>query len=359
MPPVVMAFFYAWKIKQMLKRLYTRQMSRLGIMLALLTITALLGMGTGACRIPATQVMKTISSHLLSIPPLSDIPAIQHTVVWGIRLPRTLLTILVGICLSTSGAVFQGCFKNPLVEPYILGISSGAAFGAALGIVFPSFFLSVQIMAFIFALVAVGAAWAMAKTDRDTPVVTLVLAGIITGSVFTALVGIIKYMAQDQALREIVFWLMGGFYYAGWRDVALLMPVALGGFFAIWISAWKINILSMGDQEAKSLGVDPEKNKAWLIGLATLMTASAVSAVGIIAWVGLMIPHASRMVTGPDHRKMIPVCALLGAFYLVVCDTLARNLAQAEIPIGIITSIVGAPYLFFLVRTRGQQAFGE
>lgn len=328
------------------------------LLLSLLVAVFCFSVSCGTCRISVGTMVKTISSHLFSIPDASTISGLYHTVVWNIRLPRTLLAVLVGICLSTSGAVFQGCFKNPLVEPYILGISSGAAFGAALGIVFPSFFLSVQLLAFIFGFLAVGMAYTMARVRGQTPVVTLVLAGIITGSIFGSLVGILKYTAQDTALREIVFWLMGGFYYAGWRDVGLLLPITLGGFLIVWSYGWRINVLSMGDQEARSLGINPEKSKCVLITLATLMTASAVSFVGIIAWIGLMIPHATRMITGPDHRRVIPVSGILGAMYLLVCDTVARTLTSAEIPIGIITSLVGAPYLFFLIRNRGQRMFG-
>ncbi|MFK5953995.1 MAG: iron ABC transporter permease [Desulfobacterium sp.] len=334
------------------------RLAGLGLLFSLLLGTVFFCIRCGSYEIGFPMVVKTISSHIFSFPEMSSIPRVMHTIVWNIRLPRTLLAIMVGICLATSGAVFQGCFKNPLVEPYILGISSGAAFGAALGIVFPSFFMSVQILAFIFGFMAVAIAYSMARVRGQTPGITLILAGIITGSIFGSLVGIIKYMAQDTALREIVFWLMGGFYYAGWRDVAMLFPIAIIGFIIIWICGWKINVLSMGDQEARSLGINPEKNKFILITLATMMTAAAVSCVGIIAWVGLMIPHSARMITGPDHRMVIPVSALLGAIYLIVCDTIARTLTNAEIPIGIITSLLGAPYLFYLVRTRGQRMFG-
>ncbi|GAB6145712.1 FecCD family ABC transporter permease [Desulfocicer niacini] len=329
-----------------------------GFLFLLLLGIALFCIQCGTYAIPFPTVIKTLSSHIFSIPQVSSIPALNHTILWNIRLPRTLLAILVGMALSTSGAVFQGCFKNPLVEPYILGISSGAAFGATLGIVFPAFFLSVQILSFIFGFLAVSMAYAMARVRGETPVVILVLSGIITGSIFASLVGIMKYLAQDTALREIVFWLMGGFYYAGWRDVFVLFPIILTCFIIIWLSGWKLNVLSMGDQEAKSLGINPERNKFMLITLATLMTAAAVSSVGIIAWVGLMIPHTTRMITGPDHRRVIPVSAILGAIYLIVCDTIARTLTHAEIPIGIITSLVGAPYLFFLIRSRGQRIFG-
>lgn len=308
---------------------------------------------------PLPAVVKTISAHIIAFPDISSIEKIHTTVVWNIRLPRMILAILVGFSLATAGTVFQGCFKNPLVEPYILGVSSGAAFGAALGIVFPSFFLSVQLLAFIFAMIAVATAGFMARVRGETPVVTLILAGVITGALFSAFVGIMKYIANDTALREIVFWLMGGFYYAGWNDVAILFPITTISFIIIWFSGWQINVLSMGDEEARALGINAERTRNTLILLATLMTAVSVSAVGIIAWVGLMMPHATRMFTGPDHRMVIPCAGILGGIYLIICDTLARTLTTTEIPIGIITSIAGAPYLFYLLRTKGTEAFGE
>lgn len=330
-----------------------------GVLILALTATGLCCIHVGTCQVPFPMVIKTILSHLVHWPDPATIPALNHTILWDIRIPRTLLAMAVGVCLSVSGVVFQGCFRNPLVEPYVLGASSGAAFGAALGIVFPTFFLSVQIMAFVFSALAVAMAYTMARTGPDTPVVTLVLSGIITGSVFASLVGLLKYIAQDTALREIVFWLMGGFYYAGWQEVRILFLVAAVGFGIIWTSGWQLNILSMGEEEAKSLGINPGRTQFMLITLATLMTAAAVSATGIIAWVGLMIPHAARLMTGPDHRRVVPVSAVLGAGYLIICDTLARTLTCAEIPIGIITSLAGAPYLFYLVRTRGGQMFGR
>ena len=331
----------------------------LRVLVLALVATGLCCIQIGTCQMPFSMVVKTILSHLVHWPDPATIPALNHTIIWDIRLPRTLLAMAVGVCLSVSGVVFQGCFRNPLVEPYVLGASSGAAFGAALGIVFPTFFLSVQIMAFMFSALAVAMAYTMARTGPDTPVITLVLSGIITGSVFASLVGLLKYLAQDTALREIVFWLMGGFYYAGWQEVRILFALAAVGFGIIWTSGWKLNVLSMGEQEAKSLGINPGRTQFILISLATLMTAAAVSATGIIAWVGLMIPHAARLMTGPDHRRVVPVSAILGAIYLIICDTLARTLTTAEIPIGIITSLVGAPYLFYLVRTRGGQMFGK
>ncbi len=315
-------------------------------------------MACGAYDISLINIWKVVSAHLMPFETISVPSKLHDTIVWNIRLPRLLLSVAVGAALATAGAVFQGCFRNPLVEPYILGVSSGAACGAALGIVLPGFFLSMQVLAFAGGSIAVFWAYAMARVRGETPTVTLILAGIIVGSVFAALVGILKYTARDAALREIVFWLMGGFYYAAWDDVMLICPIVAGGFLIIWSLGWKLNVLSMGDQEARSLGINPEKYKLFFMALATLITAVSVSAVGIIAWVGLMVPHAARMIIGPDHRFVLPLSSILGAGYLIVCDTLARTLTSAEIPIGIITSLAGAPYLFYLLRSKGKTAFG-
>lgn len=326
--------------------------------LILLLVVSALALSCGTFRIGFSDIVSVVLAHIFPSGDVECVNRLHNTILWKIRLPRIILAINVGIALAISGAVFQGCFRNPLVEPYILGISSGAAFGAALGIVVPGFFLSGQILAFIFAFSAVAIAYSLARTRGETPVIMLILAGIIIGSVFSAFVGILKYVAEDSALREIVFWLMGGFYYAGWNDIVLITPIMVICFSIIWVHSWKLNILSMGDDEAKAMGVNPETYKLLFILFATLSTAVAVSSVGIIAWVGLMMPHAARMIIGPDHRFLIPTASIFGAIYLIVCDTIARTLVNAEIPIGIITSIIGAPYLFYLLRSRGASAFG-
>lgn len=326
--------------------------------LAMLFIAGAWAITCGAYDIILKDVWHVLTEHMLWLDRGAEPNKLHTTIIWNIRLPRLLFSAVVGVALSTAGTVFQGCFRNPLVEPYILGVSSGAACGAAMGIVFPEFFLSVQVLSFIGGTIAVVCTYAMARVEGQTPVITLVLSGIVVGSVFAALVGIMKYIARDAALREIVFWLMGGFYYVTWDDVLLIAPVVAGCFLVIWSMGWKLNVLSMGDQEARSLGVNPERYKLFLMVLATLITSLAVSAVGIIAWVGLMVPHAARMIIGPDHRLVIPLSSVLGAIYLIICDTLARTLTSAEIPIGIITSLVGAPYLFFLLRSKGKAAFG-
>lgn len=336
----------------------TRKALIISALVLLLFVSIGVAITFGAYSISIFDVYRIVLAHLSPFGDMSGVTKLHNTIVWELRIPRVLLAVTVGTALATAGAVFQGCFRNPLVEPYILGISSGAAFGAAMGIVFSDFVFSIQLSAFIFGSLAVALSYFLARVRKETPIVTLILAGVIVGSIFSAMVSILKYIATDTALREIVFWLMGGFYYARWDDVRLLVPIIIPCFLVMWSLGWKLNILSMGDEEARALGVNPEKYKLILIALATLVTSLAVSTVGIIAWVGLMMPHASRMMLGPDHRYVIPASAMLGGTYLLVCDTMARTLTTAEIPVGIITSILGAPYLFYLLRTRGKAMLG-
>ncbi len=261
------------------------------------------------------------------------------------------------MALAVSGAAYQACFRNPLVEPYLLGVSSGAAWGASLAIVFPAIFPQGQVSAFGFALIAVLLSCFMARRDGETPPVTLILSGIIVGAVFSALVSIMKYLAADTELREITFWMMGGFYYAAWDDVFTNAATVLPCVALIALMGWKLNLLSLGDEEARALGLHPDRTRLLFLALATLAAAVCVSTVGIVAWVGLMMPHAARMLLGPDNRLVVPGAALLGAMYMLLCDTIARTLTGAEIPVAIITSILGAPYLLWLLRGKGKELY--
>ena len=294
----------------------------------------------GTYHISIPEVYSIIATHLFSSDNVDSLNKLKNTIVWNIRFPRVIMAITVGIGLSVAGAIYQGCF------------------GAALGIVYPHIFISIQLGAFIFASLSVFLAYTLARSRGQTPVVTLVLAGIIIGSIFSACVSIMKYLSNDTQLREIVFWMMGGFYYTTWDDVYLTVPVVLISVAIMWFFGWKLNVLSMGDEEARALGVNPEVFKFIFIVLATLVTAICVSSVGIIAWVGLMMPHAARLIQGPDNRFVIPTAALMGGVYIIFCDTIARTLTSAEIPIGIITAIVGAPYLVYLLRSKEKEIFG-
>ena len=282
----------------------------------------------------------------------ADDGSVAAAVVWNLRVPRGLLAVIVGAALAASGAVFQASFRNPLVEPYILGVSSGAAFGAALGMVVPGFPLSVQVAALVGGLAAVGLVQVLARLRADTPTVTLILSGVIVGSIFTAGVSILKYVADEAALRDIVFWLMGGLYFASWRDTAIAGPVVVAAAAVMVGGGWTLNVLAMGDHEAATLGIDPRRARRLLLGTATIATAVSVSVVGVVPWIGLMTPHAARLLLGSDNRLVVPASALLGALFLLACDTAARSLTAAEIPLGIITAIAGAPLLAYLLRHR-------
>lgn len=302
----------------------------------------------GAYSIPLREVIRVVLGRLGLIDPVGGI---HETIVFDIRIARVLLAVAVGAALSTSGVVYQGIFRNPLVEPFILGVSSGAAFGAGLSVMF-DFPFSIQIMAFIFALIAVFLTYRIGRIRGRVPTVTLVLAGVIIGSLFSALFAIFQYIGSTEQLRRLVFWIMGGLHRATLPEIRLVGPLTLMGVIIIWYHGWNLNVLSLGDDEARTLGVPVERTRRILIITATGITALVVSVSGIISWVGLMIPHAARLILGPDHRFVVPMSAVLGAIFVIVCDTLARTLSTGEIPIAIITSILGAPYIIYLLRTR-------
>jgi iron complex transport system permease protein len=216
----------------------------------------------------------------------------------------------------------------------------------------------VQAAAFLGALAAVGLVHLVARTGGDAPVVTLVLSGIIVGSVFSAGVSILKYLAQESALRDIVFWLLGGFYFATWRDVAIVGPAVALAVGVMAAGGWTLNVLTMGDHQAQSLGINPGRTRALLVAAATAATAVSVAATGIVPWVGLLVPHAARLILGSDNRLVVPGSALMGAGFLLACDTAARTMTSAEIPVGIVTALAGAPFIAWLVRRRGSGLFG-
>ena len=330
----------------------TARMAALGVLLILAMAASMVA---GAYDISMAEVWKSIAAHVSGNTP--DIPRVRDVIVWKIRTPRLILAAVSGMALGVSGAAYQGCFRNPLVEPYILGVSSGAACGAALAILFPHTMPPLPITAFCTALLAVSVTGLLATNRGTVPPVALVLAGIIVGALFTAGVGIMKYLAADTELREITFWMMGGFHYASWPDARLTTAIVLPGIACVWMFGWRLNVLSLGDEDARSLGVNPVALRRVLVVLATVCAAACVASAGIIGWVGLMAPHAARMLFGPDNRWVIPGSALLGAAYLLICDTLARTLTSAEIPISILTSVLGAPYLLWLLRVKGRELY--
>ncbi|HWP95755.1 MAG TPA: iron ABC transporter permease [Syntrophomonadaceae bacterium] len=286
----------------------------------------------------------------------SGTPELSQTLVWDIRLPRVILGALVGGCLAVSGAAFQGLFRNPLVSSGILGVSSGAGFGAALAIIlFHGQTLAVYSFAFAFALLAVLLTYLIGRVYDTTPTIMLVLGGTIVSSVFAALISFAKYMADPyQELPSIVFWLMGSLATASYRDIFIAgIPMLIGIAGLIGIK-WRINVLSMGDREAHALGVNLLIDKSLVIVCATLATAGAVCVSGIIGWVGLIIPHICRMMVGNDNRVLIPASLSLGACFIVLVDDVGRVISGSEMPLGILTALIGAPFFVWLLKkTRG------
>ncbi len=284
-----------------------------------------------------------------------NLPDICQTLVWDIRLPRAILGAIVGGCLSISGAAFQGIFRNPLVNSGILGVSSGAGFGAALAIILFNAIAPTYIFAFAFGILAVILSYLIARVYNATPTIMLVLGGVIVSSVFSALISLTKYVADpmDQ-LPAIVFWLMGSLASARYQDIAIAGIPMLIGICGILAIRWRINVMSMGDKEAQSLGINPVINKGIVIACATLATAGAVCVSGIIGWVGLVMPHIGRMLVGNDNRVLIPTSLSLGACFLILVDNLGRMLTGSEIPLGILTALVGGPFFVYLLkRTKG------
>ncbi len=295
----------------------------------------------GTYNLSPFDVIKTIFHGKIGTP--------ENAIIFEIRMPRIILSGLVGIALSVSGATLQGIFRNPLVDPYILGISGGAAFGCALCVGFLSC-IPIQIMAFIFGTIAVALAYFIAKTHGEISRFSLILAGIIVSSFFQALVSIIKFLVDPHKLQSIVFWLMGSFSLSDWEKVRIATIGILLGTIPIFFMRWRLNVMSMGDEEAKSLGVDVNKDRILFIIFSTISIAVATSVSGIIGWVGLMVPHLIRMISGPDHRSLIPLSIAGGASFMIIADTLSRSLTNFDIPVGIITAISGTPFFVFLLK---------
>lgn len=280
------------------------------------------------------------------------------TVFLSIRLPRVLAAILVGAALAAAGAAYQGLFRNPLVSPDILGVSSGAGLGAVLGIFLSLPVAGIQLLAFAGGLVTVGLVYAIGSMVQNRePILVLVLAGVVVGSLAGAAISLLKILADpyDQ-LPAIVFWLLGSLSSVRGAEVWSAAPLVLLGLVPLVLLRWRINVLSLGDEEARALGVEAGRLRLIVIGAATLMTASVVAVAGVIGWIGLVIPHLARMLVGPDFNRLLPASLLMGGGYMLLIDTLARTIAAIEIPLGVLTAIIGAPFFLWLLA-RGQEGW--
>ncbi len=279
----------------------------------------------------------------------------DQVVLLAVRLPRIILVVLVGASLAVSGAVLQATFRNPLVSPYLLGISSAASFGASVMMLFLSAYRPglVQLSAFLFGMLAVFLASSIARLYNPLSNTVLILAGVVVSSLFSALVSILKYLAPPETLRMIDLWSMGSFASARWRDVLQVMPFAIVGCALMVLLSWRINVLSLGEQHAATLGVNPKALRFVLVAVTSLMTSVSVAVCGPIGWVGIIIPHSVRMMVGANNFFVILGCICLGSAFLLLVDLLARTLLPGEIPISILTAVIGAGFFIVLVsRTR-------
>ena len=322
----------------------------IGIAICLPVILILLSLTLGRYPIGPLGVLKVLLNPI--IPGLADgIPEIAQQLILLVRLPRILGAALIGASFGCTGTAFQAIFKNPLVDSNILGVTSGAGFGAALVLVLMGSAWQVQLSAFVFGLIAVFLAFFGSRLYKTTPLLVLTLMGILVGSLFSSLTSLLKYVADPlDTLPAITFWLLGSLTNITWGRLLSLTVITVTGLIFIYLFRWRLNILSLGDDEAKALGVDPVKMKLIVILLATMMTASAVSISGVIGWVGLVIPHAGRLLVGPDHKALMPVSICLGAAFLILIDDIARTLLPGEIPLGVLTGLIGVPLLIILLR---------
>lgn len=310
----------------------------------------------GAYNICPLMILKIISSEIWPFLSSPDIP--EKAIILDIRLPRVILAGLVGIALSGSGVTLQGMFRNPLVDPFILGISAGAAFGCALSVgFFPD--IPIQFIALPFGIIAVILAYAVAKTQGEVSRLPLVLSGVIISAFFTAMVSIVKFLVDPHKLQSIVYWLMGSFSLADWNLVKIAGIGIIAGILPIFLMRWRLNVMSMGEDEAKALGVNVKRERIIFIASSSLAASIAVSVSGIIGWVGLMVPHLVRMIVGPDHKSLVPLSMAGGAAFMIFADTLARNLTALDIPVGIITAITGAPFFIYLMKKGGKESWGR
>lgn len=274
------------------------------------------------------------------------------TVLFKIRIPRTLVAVFIGVALSTSGACYQGLFKNPMVSPAILGASSGACLGASIAILMDFNKMGIQVFSFLCGLLAVALTYgvSMVVSNRQRSILILVLSGMVTESLFSALMSILKYIADSEdKLPEITFWLMGSLASVTPTDAKVLMVIVILAYIPLYLLRWKLNVLSCGEEEAMALGMDIKKNQGVIIFASTLLAAASVSIAGRIGWIGLIVPHIARLIVGPNYKYLIPISALIGGIFLLIVDDLARSLVSVEIPLGILTSLCGTPFFFYLL----------
>src|SRR6187549_2658551 len=324
-----------------------------GLLIALGVLIAglLLAFTVGRYPVGLGEFFDVLAARLTGRVP--NVPAAVDNVIWQVRGPRVLAAALVGAALAVAGTAFQGLFRNPLVSPDILGASSGAALGAVIGIFFSFGIFAIQALAFIGGLFAVAAVYLIGSAVRARdPILVLVLTGVVIGSLLGAGVGLVKYLADPyNQLPAMTFWLLGSLAATSVADlVPLFGPVALGTLVLVALR-WRMNVMSLPDEEARALGLPTGPLRIVIVAAATLVTSASVATAGIIGWVGLVVPHIARTLVGPDFARLVPAAALLGGGFLLVIDTMARTMAPLEIPLGILTALVGTPFFIWLLAS--------
>ena len=349
---------------------FFRRTSRWKFVLILLIValfaTVVVSLNVGYAQIPFTDILTILGKQVPFLNNYVDSSLVQpasENIILQIRLPRILAGVLVGAALAAAGVLYQGVFKNPMADSYVLGVSAGAAVGASFSIFFgvSSFVFGlrfIQVAAFLGALFAMFLVYNIARVGSRVPVTTLLLCGIAVNFFLFAVVGLLEVIAGDE-LHAIVFWLVGGFSNVLWRDIWAVLPFIIIGIVAAYFYTRDLNLLAMGEDTAHHLGVNVERAKLVLLVLASLITGAAVSISGLVGFVGLMIPHVTRLVIGPDHRILLPTSTIIGAIFLVICDDLARVVATPfastlELPVGIITMLFGAPFFILLFKKKKQ-----
>ena len=333
------------------KNMNTEKIIRI-IIIFLPIVTFIISVTLGRYSISIQDLITLVLCKIKGIE--SNLPVNIETVFFSVRLPRIIAAMLIGAALSVAGASYQGVFKNPMVSPDILGASAGAGFGAALGILFSFNIIGIQIISFVFGIVSVTLTYLISSIigRRSNAILTLILSGMVISTLFQSFLSLIKYVADPTSkLPAITFWLMGSLSSINYKDLMLLIfPIVLGSIPMILLR-WKLNVLSFGEEEAKSMGIDTSKIRFIVILSSTIMTSAVVSVSGMIGWIGLVIPHLSRMLVGPNYKKLIPTSMVIGACFLLMVDNLSRSLFSMELPIGILTSMIGAPFFIYLLMS--------
>ena len=325
-----------------------------------LALTAVAALGVGRLAVPFDTAAAIIVDQLAELVGLdtslaADATAAEASAVWLIRAPRVVLAVIVGAALAVSGAVLQSLFRNPLVSPDVIGVSSAASFGGVLTILLGAGGVWLVSGAFVAGLTAALLVLTLGRLRTGSPILTIVLGGIVISALFNALVSLVTYLADPYpTLPSITFWLMGSFASTTWSHAATAVLPILPCLLVVFALRWRVNLLSLGDDEARSLGIRPERLRMLLIVTVSLLTAATVAVAGVIGWVGLVIPHLVRLVLGSDNRVLLPASGLLGGLYLLLMDTLARSVVEVEIPVGILTAIIGAPVFVFLLVSKAK-----